>query len=602
MKRTITLVLAILMLVSLFAGCGGSGTTTPTQAPASAAPSAAPAATKAPASAAPASSAPESSAPAEETPEEPASPYPFAVDERGIAVEPYDYPLPLTTSDEVLSYWTTIYTPQYITEDGGFGDTALPKEAERRTGVHVEYVCITSANRGENFSVLLASDELCDMMCCASSFYKGTPLEMVEEGYFVNVYDYKEFMPNFFYEATYHYPDDQETRDAIYYFSDFVPIVPNLSICIGEMNGGYCFRKDWLDKIGVRQEDVVTWDDLEDTLKKLKVAVDTCDYPMWFHQGLEMSGYWQFTSFGSMTSIPTSVMPTVYMKDGVVQFGCTTTDDKKLMEKIVSFYQQGLISPNWASFAVPGDICENSYHGEVAYMYWGANTIRDGTKNNLDPECEWIATQKPLVQPGQILHNGISTARTSSGNCSFAANNTDLELCLKWIDYRYSPEGHLLYTYGPEGVVVDIDENGNYHNTEFVLNHPDGFSFTWLVFLYAMDPFVDPGMPDLRVKFYNPDGDIARNAIATWTDWLNENYDAAGLYPKGAHLDSEQSEELDQYRSNLVTYIAENFSSFVDGSKPMSEFDSYLDTLYDIGLQEVIDIYQEAYVDYLNRG
>ena len=57
---------------------------------------------------------------------------------------------------------------------------------------------------------------------------------------------------------------------------------------------------------------------------------------------------------------------------------------------------------------------------------------------------------------------------------------------MKWIDYRYSPTGHELYSYGPEGVVVDIDENGNFHNTDFVLNNPNGFSFTWLVFIYAM--------------------------------------------------------------------------------------------------------------------
>ena len=594
MKRILFILLAAVLMLNLFAGCGGSKTVTPAETSGSA--------TQAPATKTPATQAPAAEAAETQAPEETEAPYPFAVDERGIAMEPYDYPLPLTTSDEVLSYWTTVFTPQYITEDGGFGDTALPREAERRTGVHVEYVTPSSNSRSEAFSVLLAADTLCDMMCCASSFYSGTPYEMVDEGYFVNIYDYRDWMPNFFYEATYHYPNDQETRDAIYYFSDFVPLVPNLSIVIGEMNGGYCFRGDWLDKINVKESDIVTWDDLEDVLQKIKVNIDTCDYPMWFHQAIEMSGYWQFTSFGSMTAIPTTAMPSVYLKDGEVQFGCTTQEDKALMEKLVSFYQQGLISPNWASFALPGDICENSYHGEVGYMYWGANTIRDGQKNNLDPNCIWVSTQKPLLQADQILHNGISTARTSTGNCSFATKNTDLELCMKWIDYRYSPEGHLLYTYGPEGVVVDIDENGNYHNTEFVLNHPDGFSFTWLVFIYAMCPFVDPGMPDLRVKFYNSDGEIARAAIASWTDWLNEHYDAANLYPKGAHLDSEQSEELDQYRSNLVTYIAENFSSFLDGSKPMSEFDSYIDALYDIGLQEVMDIYQEAYSDYLARA
>ena len=36
--------------------------------------------------------------------------------------------------------------------------------------------------RNHGRAVLLAADTLCDMMCCASSFFGGTPVEMVEDG------------------------------------------------------------------------------------------------------------------------------------------------------------------------------------------------------------------------------------------------------------------------------------------------------------------------------------------------------------------------------------------------------------------------------------
>ena len=192
MKRTLILVLALLMVLSLFAGCGGNGGTTPPAA------TDAPAATQAPATKAPATQAPAATeAPAEtEAPQETEAPpeepgLPFAVDENGIATEQYNWPLPLTENDKPFTYWTCCWTPEYLPEDG-FGATELPIEAQKRTGVNVEYVLAPTTSRNEAFSVMLAADDLCDMCCNASSYSPGTVVEMVEDGYFVNVYDYRE--------------------------------------------------------------------------------------------------------------------------------------------------------------------------------------------------------------------------------------------------------------------------------------------------------------------------------------------------------------------------------------------------------------------------
>jgi hypothetical protein len=100
-------------------------------------------------------------------PTEESSPYHFAAgkfakDANGFAAEKYDYELPLTTTDELLQYWTTIYTPEYLTTD--YNDSPFPLLVEEQTGVNVEYLMIDGATRAENFSVLLASDELPDIM------------------------------------------------------------------------------------------------------------------------------------------------------------------------------------------------------------------------------------------------------------------------------------------------------------------------------------------------------------------------------------------------------------------------------------------------------
>jgi hypothetical protein len=56
--------------------------------------------------------------------------------------------------------------------------------------------------------------------------------------------------------------------------------------------------------------------------------------------------------------------------------------------------------------------------------------------------------------------------------------------------------------------------------------------------------------------------------------------------------------EVNSLSGDLMTYISENYLAFVDGSKPLSEWDSYEKGLADIGLADFLAIYQEAYDAY----
>jgi hypothetical protein len=176
LKKITALILAVLFTLLLMASCGSSNNVQPA------------ATDKTDKTEAPTSQ--ETAAPSEE----PDNGLPFATDDRGIATEPYNYPLPLTTSNEVITYWWSTYSPQFIPAGKTYGETALPQEAYARTGVNVEYVDVPTASRVENFGVLLASDDLCDIM----SYVRDTIPDsspMVEDGYFANIFDLPSICP-----------------------------------------------------------------------------------------------------------------------------------------------------------------------------------------------------------------------------------------------------------------------------------------------------------------------------------------------------------------------------------------------------------------------
>ena len=107
MKRKLALLLACVFIIALFAGCGGKTSSGDNKTDAGTAP-------------------PDE----QETDVIEESPYNFAkgnfeTNEKGYPVEPYEYTLPISTTDEVLTYWTSTLLPQYLPEDG-YGAWIMP--------------------------------------------------------------------------------------------------------------------------------------------------------------------------------------------------------------------------------------------------------------------------------------------------------------------------------------------------------------------------------------------------------------------------------------------------------------------------------------------
>ncbi len=205
MKRKFALILAVLFVLALFAGCGGGGggggTSTPTEAPSN--PTQAP---QGGGSSTNPTQAPQGGGSDTPAPQVDEGPYKlaygkFATDADGFATEQYEYELPLSTTDEIFTNMTLSFTPQYLPE-GGMGDLPMYAGMEEMTGVHMEYNVIASASFVETLSVMEASDEMCDITAGFYAYHQGSSLaEAIEEEIIINHYDWKDYAPNYSYQV-----------------------------------------------------------------------------------------------------------------------------------------------------------------------------------------------------------------------------------------------------------------------------------------------------------------------------------------------------------------------------------------------------------------
>lgn len=449
MKKHLALFAVFALLLSLFGACGNKpetpdATTDATPAP-TAQTTAAPSTTQA-------------SAPTEEP-----SPYHFAAgnfpkDERGLATQHYSYEMPISTTDEVLTMWTTSYTPQYIPE-AGYASMDLPSYDRDLTGVNIEYSIVSTERRKENLGVLLASDDLLDIMCWAKQFFPGQEIDMINDGYFANIYDYKDYAPNFFYLIANAVPEDKDT-----YYRHFLAEDKVASMWViyanPYINGCYCVRGDWMDELGLNPDDVKTWDDLYELLNLVKVEYPDCEYPFALVQSIDMSSAWVFTSYDTIPYVSTTTLGPIFTVDGKVHFSNTGDNDKAFMTELLRFMDADLVQPGWTGRIYAGEYQELTDTGKVFYNFSTCSGTQ--SKTNVDPDAYWVPLGNPLRTPDQVMKVGMDIGRVLASNTfNFSSTCENLELAISWCDWLYSPEGGELWSYGLEGQCWEYDENGS---------------------------------------------------------------------------------------------------------------------------------------------
>ena len=223
---------------------------------------------------------------------------------------------------------------------------------------------------------------------------------------------------------------------------------------------------------------------------------------------------------------------------------------------------------------------------------WASDSGTMGTYDSLTDDIDIRPAPLPRREKDQTLHLYDQTGKCGDGT-SISTTCADPELAARWLDYCYTYDGTLLYDYGIEGEGLTFDENGDPMYTDLVLNNPDMITVACSL-LYSK--FGGAGVVD-AYRFAPGYTEKQNQAIALWVENLDTDYELPGAVP----FTTEESSEYSTILSDLDTYAYQATLQFITGERSIdTEWDSYLEALNSLKLEQIEALCQTAYDRYMD--
>jgi putative aldouronate transport system substrate-binding protein len=211
------------------------------------------------------------------------------------------------------------------------------------------------------------------------------------------------------------------------------------------------------------------------------------------------------------------------------------------------------------------------------------------------PNFKLVGTKYPVVKKGTKPEFGTAeTIYNTNSGVAITTQCKNVELATKVLDYAYSEKGHLLYNFGIEGESYKmVDGKPTY--TEEMYNYDKGdITASLKRYIMSIDhaPCIqDKGMYDQRLSYQEQ-----KDAIELWADTNMRNH----IIPH-ISFNQEENEINSDIWTDIDTYVQETTTKFIIGKKPIDEFDDYVQSLKNMGIDKVVAARQSAYERYMSR-
>jgi len=467
----------------------------------------------------------------------------------------------------------SILSTNGATNENNVLDMAWWQKVVEKANVNLELEIIDSSTYNDVVQPRLAAgQDLPDIIKVS-----GNRATAIESGLFISL---TELIDQYGYNLANHFEKYPNLKGALTYTDGNIYFIPYLYTTDSNyrtilLNDGY------LAQLGMTKDDINTVEDLYDYLiqvrdNDLNGNGDPSDeYPL-FCRRMDMMNciamYWGI-------DIPNNGGYSV-AEDGTVYCDYITEEYKEFLEFANKIYSENLVNKDFISANWDMQAAAYTDNAIGATMDFISNAV-DGSQLST-PGWDFF-NDAPVYQihciedvEGNPVVYGRSVMGSYFGISKFC---DDPEAAFKFFDYLYSEEVGLQTWYGTEGYDYEVVD-GEYVFSQEYLNNADAYRENSG---YNMDAF--PGYQYDYSSAMSPmlGAQTRQYSEYTWNPSRLDKYYTA-----------EQQAILDTYKTDLGTYFSENATAFILGTRSLDEWDEYVQGAIDMGVEQVVAVYQEA--------
>ncbi len=506
---------------------------------------------------------------------------------------------PLTEEAVTLTYWYP--NAGSMAELADFNDSYFFKWYEELTNVHIDFIVPAAGSEAEAFQLLFASDSMPDMVYSypnqTTYSYRAGQDKAIEDGYFIDIAEYLDYAPNYLSWLA----NNDDLRKASY--SDTGKLYGMWGVWSGMdsehtyADYGLAIRQDFLDKVGM--EVPTTYSEWEAVLTAFKdeLGIQAPLYTSKFgiDQGEMMAGY--------------DTAPYWYQRDGVIQYGPMDDGYRDYLVMMHDWYEKGLLDPDFATRSSSGVTADNDMilNDKVGALTDYGTRLGDTyvSRGATNTDFNLVGAPQPTKDPDdptyvEPAYRDNTYTMMVSGVCnSVSADSENIELAVRWLDGFYAEEIALNANYGTEeyeGTVWHNDDTtstGRIIDYDYRYSNPDGKSSGMILVEYSAKN------PPVRYEGMQVEcsPQVKKDGYEIW-----KLYEPVNAVPTRITPTSEEGTEFASLYTDIETYVQECNVKFIMGQMSLDDYDSYRDTLTQMGIDRCIELRQAALDRYNARS
>ncbi len=339
-----------------------------------------------------------------------------------------------------------------------------------------------------------------------------------------------------------------------------------------------------------------------------------------------------WTALGFFGNVINDSGTAIAVKDGEVYLPAATEEYREYIELMHTMYTEGLIPQDYFTMdpeTVNSMVATRAYP-MVGNSRWG---IEDYSEELLD----WVAW--PAVTAGSNEKAICSISSNIDYGCVWVSAETEHpEVIARMIDYAYGAEGYDILVLGPKegedplGLVDGWYAGADGGITTKMME--DGYYDSWIEYDQNVICPLDGKFGSLigaRILTFNSDGSSVDFGRKSWTDaitgeeislpimgdndqltqdncWrkrLEEEWALKGhlttLWLPGVFFDQATTDRTTDLKVLIKDYVTSESVNFITGVRPLEEIDQFFAKLQELGVEEYVEYYREAYSNFLKE-